>query len=123
MPNDKAKPRKPKRRLRDIPSDLILRNARLRHWYGKRLFKTIKKSRKKGRRLAGNLAAIERQLRPLPPAKQERVLQQILDREATSRKVEASREMRRAAWRAERQGTRGKGARPGLAPGQRRRVQ
>lgn len=123
MPKDTASSRTPKRRLRDIPGELVLRNARLRKWYGRRLMKTIRKSREKGRRLAGNLATIERQLRPLPPAKQEQMLQEMLERGATNQKVTASREMRRATGRAERKGTRGKGVRPGLAPGQRRRVQ
>ncbi len=82
----------------------------------------MRKSREKGRRLAGNLAFIERQLRSLPPARQEKVLEQILEREAASKRVPASREMRRASGRAERQGTRGRGVRPGLAPGQRRRA-
>lgn len=122
VPKEQAGDRKPKRRIRDMPTDFILRTPRLRRWYGRRLLKMMRKSREKGRRLAGNLAIIERQLRPLPPARQEQMLQQILEGEAASKKVPPSREMRRASGRAERKGTRGKGIRPGLAPGQRRRA-
>lgn len=122
VPKEQAGDRKPKRRIRDMPTDFILRTPRLRRWYGRRLLKMMRKSREKGRRLAGNLAIIERQLRPLPPARQEQMLQQILEGEAASKKLPPSREMRRASGRAERKGTRGKGVRPGLAPGQRRRA-
>ncbi len=110
-----------RRRIRDIPGDFIVRTPWLRRRYAKRLLKTFKKSREKGRRLSGNLALIERQLRPLPPAKQQQALEQILEMGSTSKQTAASREMRRATERSERQGTRGKGVRPGLAPGQRRR--
>lgn len=124
VPRDEAKEakeKKPKRRrLREMPARVIARTPWLRRRYARRLLRSIRKSREKGRKLPENLVRIERQIRHLPPARQQQLLEQMMEY-GTTDTSEMSREMRRAAERQERQRGSGKGVRPGVGPGQRRR--
>lgn len=109
-----------RRRVRELPARFIARTPWLRKRYARRLVKSIKKMRAKGRKLPDNLLRVERQIRHLPPGRQEQVIEQMLELGAND-VAESSRAMRRASERAERQKGRGKGQRPGTPPGQRRR--
>lgn len=103
-----------------MPARVIARTPWLRRRYARRLVRSIKKSREKGRKLPENLLRIERQIRHLPPARQEQLLEQMMEY-GTTDTAEMSREMRRAVGRQDRRRASGKGVRPGVAPGQRRR--
>lgn len=120
MAKDENGGRPRKRRIREMPARVIARTPWLRKRYARRLVRSIKKMRAKGRKLPDNLLRIERQIRHLPPGRQQQVIEQMLELGANNA-AEASRAMRRATERSDRQSGRGKGQRPGTPPGQRRR--
>jgi hypothetical protein len=108
-----------RRRLREIPGDFIARTPWMRRRYAKYLARSLRKSRKKGRKLPENLVEIERRIRHLSPTRQVETIEQLLEFGSATRSQPQSRVMRRALERQDRRSGSGKGVRPGLPGGAR----
>lgn len=104
------------KKLREVPSRIIVRVPFLRRHYARFLARSIRKQRKKGQRLPPDLYRIERQIRHLPPTVQAEKLEELLKLSAKWKPDEAGRQLRRAADRAERVGSTGRGTRQGRVP-------
>lgn len=89
----------------------------LRRRYTKYILRYIEKSRKKGRVLPPELQQLERALLKVPPAKRPEMVEQLMAMNDPS--AAASRQMRRALDRRNRQRSNGKGQRPGTLGGSR----
>lgn len=98
-------------------SRLMARIPWLRRRYVRYILRYIDKSRKKGRDLPPELEQVDKQLRKVPPAKRPEVLEQLVA--LNDPNAAASREMRRAMDRQNRQRSTGKGQRPGTMGGSR----
>lgn len=104
-------------RIQKAMNRLMTRVPWLRRRYTRYILRYIDKSKKKGRTLPPELERLDKQLMKVPPAKRPEMLEQLLvmsDPSAT-----ASREMRRAIERQNRQRSTGKGQRPGTLGGSR----
>lgn len=109
--------RKQPGRIQKTFNRMLTRVPWLRRRYTKYLLKYIAKSRKKGRELPPELQQLEKQLMKVPPAKRPEFVEQMLALNDPS--SVASREMRRAMERQNRQRSSGKGQRPGTMGGSR----
>ena len=112
----------PFRKASALLGRVIGRTPWLRRRYARFLLRSVKKQRAKGRQLPENLLRMERHVRGLPPQKQAEMVEQLLETGATWRPEDLGRAMRRAGAKQERRSGKGRGVRPGLAPGQRRRA-
>lgn len=104
-------------RVQKMVSGVMSRVPWLRKRYSRYVLRYIEKSRKKGRTLPPELQQLDKQLQRVPPSKRLAMLDQLMV--ANDPKSEASRQMRRAMERQNRQRSNGKGQRPGSLGGSR----
>lgn len=104
-------------RIQRTFSRVMTRVPWVRRRYVRYILKSIEKSRKKGRTLPPELERLDKQLMKIPPSKRPEMLEQMLAMNDPS--AAASRQMRRAMERQNRQRSNGKGQRPGSLGGSR----
>lgn len=104
-------------RIQSRVNRLMARIPWLRRRYVKYILRYIEKSRKKGRDLPPELEQVDKQLRKVPPSKRYEVMEQLVAMNDPA--AAASRQMRRAMDRQNRQRSSGKGQRPGTMGGSR----
>lgn len=105
-------------RVQKAFTKLIARVPWMRRRYSKWILRYIEKSRTKGRTLPPDLQRLERQMAKLPPRKRVEALETALVSGADD-SAGASRALRRAQARQQRQRSNGKGQRPGTLGGTR----
>ena len=104
-----------KAKIRERISRRMMSVGFLRRRYVKRMLKYMDKSKEKGKRLPPELWELNRFLSQVPKAQRAEKLEEAITAQRAAEPV-GNRDLRRASANQSRQGTRGKGYRPGAPP-------